>query len=82
MLSGRNNLNKAGYLSLFSSFSLPDVLCDLTDLTGRKGTPFEEMTGRTSPSSEGLLAAVFWGFPQLLGKCQEICAQPPGSFHY
>ena len=23
------------------------------------------MTGRTAPSSEGLLAEVFWGFPQL-----------------
>ena len=30
----------------------------------------------------GLLAEVFKGFPQLYGKCQEICAQPPGSFHY
>ena len=25
-------------------------------------TPFEAMTGRTAPSSDGLLAEVFWGF--------------------
>ena len=42
-----------------------DVLCDRTDLIWRKGTPFEAMTGRTAPSSDGLLAEVFWGFPQL-----------------
>ena len=38
------------------SFSLPDVLCDPTDLIWRKGTPFKVMTGRTAPSSDGLLA--------------------------
>ena len=54
------------------SFSLPDVLCDPTDLIWRKGTLFEVMTGRTAPSSDGLLAEVFWGFAQLLGKYQEI----------
>ena len=52
-------------LSLIPSFSLPDVLCDPTDLIWRKGTPFEAMTGPTAPSSDGLLAEVFWGFPQL-----------------
>ena len=52
-------------LSFFPSFSLPGVLCDLTDLIWRKGTPFEAMTSRTAPSSDGLLAEVFWGFPQL-----------------
>ena len=52
-------------LSLFPSFSLPDVLCDPTDLIWRKGTPFEAMTGRTAPSIDALLAKVFWGFPQL-----------------
>ena len=52
-------------LSLIPSFSLPDVLCDPTDLILRKGTPFEAMTGRTAPSSDGLLAEVFWGFPRL-----------------
>ena len=51
--------------SLIPSFSLPDVLCDATDLIWRKGTPFEAMTVRTAPSSDGLLAEVFWGFPQL-----------------
>ena len=42
----------------FPSFSLPDVLCDPTDLIWRKGTLFEVMTGRTAPSSDGLLAEV------------------------
>ena len=52
-------------LSFFPPFYLPDVLCDPTDLIWRKGTPFEAMTGRTAPTSDGLLAEVFWGFPQL-----------------
>ena len=52
-------------LSLIPSLSLPDVLCDPTDLIWRKGTSFEAMTGRTAPSSDGLLAEVFWGFPWL-----------------
>ena len=39
--------------------SLPDVLCDLTDLIWWKGTTFEDMTGRRAPSSDGLLAEVF-----------------------
>ena len=43
-------------ISLIPSFSLPNVLCDPTDLIWRKGTPFEAMTGRTPPSSDGLLA--------------------------
>ena len=54
-------LNTASFLPSF----LPDVLCNPTDSIWRKGTPFEEMTGRTAPSSDGLLAEVFWGFPQL-----------------
>ena len=41
------------------------MLCDPTELIWRKGTPFEAMTGRTAPLSDGLLAEVFWGFPQL-----------------
>ena len=49
----------------FLSFSLPDVLFDPTDLIWRKGTPFEGMTGRTDPSSDGLLDEVFRDFPQL-----------------
>ena len=32
-------------LSLIPSFSLPDVLCNRTDLILRKGAPFEAMTG-------------------------------------
>ena len=35
-------------LSLIPSISLPDVLCDPTDLIWRKGTPFEATTGRTA----------------------------------
>ena len=60
----------------------PDVLCDLTDLIWRKGTPFETMAVRTAPSPGDLLAVVFRGFPQLYGKCQEICAQLPELFSY
>ena len=52
-------------LSLIPPFSLLDVLCDPTDLIWRKGTPFEAMTDRTAPSSDGLLAEVFWGFSEL-----------------
>ena len=43
----------------FPSFSLPDVLCDPTDLIWMEGTPFEAMTGRIATSSDGLLAEVF-----------------------
>ena len=55
------------YLSLCPSISisLADELWDPTDLIRRKGTPFEAMTGCTAPSSDALLAEVFWGFPQL-----------------
>ena len=52
-------------LSLIPSFSIPDVLCNPTDLIWRKGTPIEAMTGRTAPSLHGLIAEVFRGFPQL-----------------
>ena len=37
-------------LSLFPPVSLPNVMCDHTDLIWRKRTPFEAMTGRTAPS--------------------------------
>ena len=47
------------------SFILPDVQCDPTYTILRKGTQFEAMTGRTAPSSDGLLAEVYWNFPQL-----------------
>ena len=60
-----NDLHPLPILSLIPSFSLPDVLCDPTDLIWRKGTSFEAMTGHTAPSSHGLLAEVFWSFPQL-----------------
>ena len=53
------------YLPFFPFISVPDVLCDPTDLIWRKCISFEAMTGRTALSSDGLLAAVFWGFPQL-----------------
>ena len=52
-------------LSLFPPFSLPDVVCDPNDLIWRKRAPFEAMTGLIAPSSDGLLAEVFRGFPQL-----------------
>ena len=60
-----NNALDSDFLTQFPSFSLPDVLCDPTDLIWRKGTPFEATTGRTAPSPDGLLAEVFWGFPRL-----------------
>ena len=67
-------------LSSFLSFSIPNVLCDPTDLIWRYGTPFETMNGCTA-FVDGLLADVFRDFPQLKGKCLEICAQPPVSYH-
>ena len=48
-------------LSLFLSFSLPVGFCDPNDLIWRKGTPFEAITGRKAPSSDGLLPG-FLGF--------------------
>ena len=67
-------------LFFLPSFSVPDVLCNPTDLIWRKGTPLEVMIGRTAPSSDGLLAEVFWGFPQLQGKCQETLHSPQDHF--
>ena len=67
-------------LSLFPSFSLPDVLCDPIDLIWRKGIPFEAMIGRTAPSSDGHLAEVFWGFSSAVRQCQEISAQLQDHF--
>ena len=32
------------------------------------------MTGHTAPSSDGLLAEVFWGFPQLMP--EDLCIAP------
>ena len=46
---------------LLPPFSLPNVLCDPTDLNWRKITPFEAMIGRTASSSDGLLAEFFLG---------------------
>ena len=46
-------------------FFLPNMLCDPTDLIRRKGIPLEAMTGRRAPSSDCLLAEVFWDFPRL-----------------
>ena len=46
----------------FEGIGINVVMCDPTDLIWRKGTSFEAMTGRTAPSSDGLLAEVFWGF--------------------
>ena len=49
----------------FPSFSLPDVLCNPTDLIRRKGIPFEMNIGHIAPSSGGFLVEVSLGFPQL-----------------
>ena len=54
------NLSIFAILSFIPSFSFPDVPCDPTDLICSKGIPFE-----AAPSSDGLLAEVFCGFPQL-----------------
>ena len=67
-------------LSCFPPFSFPDGLCDPTDLICRKGSPFEAMTGRTAPSSDGLLAEVFWGFPQLLANARRSVHSPQDHF--
>ena len=47
----------------FPSFSLADVLCDLTALIWREETLFEAMSGRTS-IIDGHLVEVFRGFRQ------------------
>ena len=41
------------------------MMCDPTNRFWRKGTPFEVMTSYTVPSSDSLLAEVFWGFPHV-----------------
>ena len=46
------------FLSFYPSSSLPDALCDPTDLIWREGTPFEVMTGRRA-FVVSLLAEVF-----------------------
>ena len=51
--SSKNITREAG------NFSLSDVLCDPIDLIWRKETPFEAMSGRTAPASDGFLAEVF-----------------------
>ena len=63
-------LGKCALRGFVNKWACYDVHCstsqrDPTDLIWRKGTPFEVMTGRTAPSSDGLLAEVFWGFPRL-----------------
>ena len=64
---------------LITKFSLPYLLSDPADHIWRKGTPFEAMTDRTAPSSDGLLAEVFRGV--LSRKLGDLCTAP-GSFHY
>ena len=72
-LNRRNNqsIHRHPVLSLFPSFSLPDVLCDPTDLIWRKVTSFEATTGRTASSSDCLLAEVFRGFQIGRASCRE-----------
>ena len=60
----RFHLPRIPVLFFVPSLSLPDLLCDPTDLILRKETPFKAMTSRTAPSLDGLLAQVFRGFPQ------------------
>ena len=50
---------------------------DLLTSFGGKGPHLKQwlVTLRSAPNA--LLTEVFWGFPQSLGKCQEICALPP-----
>ena len=62
--TGKRALGIAIHISLFPSFSLPDLLCDPTELIWRKGTPFEAMIRRTTSSSGGLLVEVIRGFTQ------------------
>ena len=57
------------------------MLCDLSDPIWRQGTPLEAMIGRTT-FNDGILTDAFQDFPQLYGKCQEICAQLPVLSHY
>ena len=53
------------------------MLCDLTDLIWRKGTPFEAMTGHTAPSSDSLLAEVFWEFSSAVRQIPgDLCTAP------
>ena len=71
------------FLVSFPSFSLPDVLCDPTDIIiWRKGTPFVAMTGRTAPSSDGILAEVLWVFSSAVRKMPGDLCTASGSFHY
>ena len=47
-------------ISFFRVFSLPEVVCDPTDVSKRYGTPFEASTCRTT-FIYGLLSEVFLG---------------------
>ena len=67
--------------SLIPTFSLPDVLCDPTNVILKQGTPFEAMTGCTA-FIDCVLAEIFRSFTQLYDKWQEICTQPQVSFYY
>ena len=62
-------------LSLIPSFTLPDLLCDPTDLIWRQRTPFEAITGRTVPSQP--LAEVFLGFSSAVWQMPgNLCTAP------
>ena len=48
-----------------------------TDQAKEKGTPFEATTGRTAPSSDGLLAEVFYGFSSAVRQMPgDLCTGP------
>ena len=57
--------NSKSYVAIEDNTLQPSSSYYPGNLILRKGTPFEAMTGRIAPSSEGLLAEGFWGFPQL-----------------
>ena len=52
------------------------MLCDPTDLIWSKGTPFEAMTGYTTPSSDGLLAEVLGFFSAVRQMPGNLCIVP------
>ena len=77
LIEDKIRISVLSFLSFFSSFSLPDVLCDPTDLIWRKNTAFEAMNVHTSPSSDSLLAEVFLGFSSAVRQIPRyLCTAP------
>ena len=57
-------LFKINTQKILLSLSFAKVVCDLTDLIWRQGTPFEAMTGRRA-FIDGPLAEIFWCYPEI-----------------